>query len=239
MPDSGEDLFPRSFIVSLPTPSNYVGPATIFGDESRENETGESDRLPVIRDVTDHADSVESGERCGWVPPRHNKYHIPLHDGVDEVPPSLRKAIFSFVLVCAARRARGQRTVHNSMLIHVTRFTAVQERVREQVRSEVIGLQRRLRYGDGDSSEQIREQLRSLWEKDFVPTTASIVSRGLMDSTAQQTWEAFASHLEWAATSIDVREINGRAGEVCPMDASPSACQCLVVATSTGAANPT
>ena len=27
----GDDLFPRSFIVNLPTPSNYVGPGPIFG----------------------------------------------------------------------------------------------------------------------------------------------------------------------------------------------------------------
>src|SRR5262249_22516832 len=27
----GDDLFPRSFIINLPTPSNYVGPALVFG----------------------------------------------------------------------------------------------------------------------------------------------------------------------------------------------------------------
>ena len=29
----GEDLFPRSFIISLPTPSNYLGPEKVFGLE--------------------------------------------------------------------------------------------------------------------------------------------------------------------------------------------------------------
>ena len=34
----GEDLFPRSFIVSLPTPSNHVGPSMIFGTTDEDNE---------------------------------------------------------------------------------------------------------------------------------------------------------------------------------------------------------
>ena len=32
--EHGEDLFPRSFIINLPTPSNYVGPARVFGIEA-------------------------------------------------------------------------------------------------------------------------------------------------------------------------------------------------------------
>jgi hypothetical protein len=32
--EHGEDLFPRSFIINLPTPSNYIGPARVFGIEA-------------------------------------------------------------------------------------------------------------------------------------------------------------------------------------------------------------
>ena len=33
-PKWGDDLFPRSFIISLPTPSNYIGPERVFGLEA-------------------------------------------------------------------------------------------------------------------------------------------------------------------------------------------------------------
>src|SRR5207248_2623505 len=32
-PTYGEDLFPRSFIVRLPAPSNYFGPLKVFGSK--------------------------------------------------------------------------------------------------------------------------------------------------------------------------------------------------------------
>ena len=61
------------------------------------------------------------------------------------MPPSLRKAILSFVLVCAARRLRVTGTKHNSMLVHVTRFTDLQEKVNYQVKKELKGVVDRLR----------------------------------------------------------------------------------------------
>jgi len=209
--DEGEDLFPRSFIVSLPTPSDYVGPAQVFGSE---NEVGEAVAgLPIVRSVDDHADSLNLRESRGWIPPVHKSTHVPLVDGVDALPESLNEAILAFVLVCATRLARGHITAHNSMLIHVTRFTAVQSRVAEQVRRELNALRRRIRYGDGDSSLHARQQLRDLWERDFAPTTERIISRnpGLGVINA---WPEVERHLDRAIMSITVREINGHAGEV-------------------------
>ncbi|MBK9765325.1 MAG: hypothetical protein IPO87_18815 [Flavobacteriales bacterium] len=37
----------------------------------------------------------------------------------DGLPASLKRAIQSFILVCAIRRLRGQGSKHNSMLVHV------------------------------------------------------------------------------------------------------------------------
>ena len=49
--------------------------------------------------------------------------------------------------VVAARRARGQVAVHNSMLIHVTRFQAVQDRVTDQIRTALLFVKDRIRHG--------------------------------------------------------------------------------------------
>ncbi len=77
----GADLFPRSFIISLPAPSNYVGPARIFGRDSVDEDP--LPPLPIIREVTDHADSLRLDERSGWVPPKHNK-HCPKHQSKNQ-----------------------------------------------------------------------------------------------------------------------------------------------------------
>ena len=67
------------------------------------------------------------------MPPKHQKDHSPAHLGQDVLPPSLREAIQSFALACAAREVRGQGAEHASMLVHVTRFTLVQKEVHRQV----------------------------------------------------------------------------------------------------------
>jgi len=193
----GPDLFPRAFIVNLPTPSNYIGPARVFGLAADPDTGSEAQpELPVVRRVRDFQD---------WIPNKHNKYLVP---GV--LPASLREALRAFVLTCAARKARGQENAHNSMLVHVTRFTAVQEQVGQQIEEEVKNLTLRLKHGDGHSSSQLVEELRELWENDFVSTTRSINA----DDCPEVAWAEVASNLYAAASRIEVKLINGSAKDV-------------------------
>jgi hypothetical protein len=135
----GDDLFPRSFIINLPTPSNYVGPSKVFGlDADPTISIDEVEDLPIIRSVDDAQE---------WMPYKHKKNHIPC-----ELPQSLKEAIRAFILSCAIRIVRGQEKKHNSMLVHVTLLTDVQEKVAEQVQDELAFLRRRLRYSDGNAS---------------------------------------------------------------------------------------
>lgn len=78
--DEGPDLFPQSFIINIPAPSNYVGPARVFGRRSSDGRVG---GLPLIREVNDQTDST--GED-GWMPPKHKKTHVPLYQGRDSCP---------------------------------------------------------------------------------------------------------------------------------------------------------
>ena len=198
-PFEGADLFPRSFIMSLPSPSNYVGPERVFGSRRDDDK---SPGLPIIRTVTDHADSLALGERSGWMPPKHDKLHEPRYEGRDSVPPSLREAVLAFVLSIAARVARGQDTQHNSMLVHVTRFTLVQQQVAEQIRTLLAETKRRLRLGDGDSPHQLHHELRELWEADFAPTSKR-VDQAIPDQCLPvQQWSEIQPHIGQAAQSI-------------------------------------
>lgn len=207
--DLGEDLFPRSFITNLPIPSNYLGPARFFGiSEDEEDEALEE--LPLYREVDDYADTDELNEGNGWMPPVHNSSHTPLVNGISRIPDSLREAILSFILVCAARRARGQTEVHNSMLIHVTKFVNVQEKVYDQVYAELHDIQNRIKWENGNSEAGIISTLNDLWISDFVPTTSDM---GGIEERYME-WPLIKENLIQAATSIVIKQINGSSRDV-------------------------
>lgn len=208
----GEDLFPRSFIVSLPTPSNHVGPTMVFGSAQGGEDAPEG--LPIIREV----DDTELGEEKSdyWMPASHRRDHVPVYLGVEEIPPSLRKAVLSFILVIAARRLRGDEGEHNSMLVHVTRFNDVQERVYEQIERERQSMVNRLRNKTGDTV--LLEELRELWEigdDSFRATTIALRDRpDPIFQNPVHSWSEIRGELLQAAASIEVRTINGLAGDV-------------------------
>ena len=203
--DEGDDLFPRSFIRNLAAPSNYVGPARVFGHRGPGGVRVGG--LPLTREIEDHT-NAEGG---GWMPAKHDKTHVPKHGGETAVPHSLMEAIQSFVLTCAARTCRGQKTKHCSMLVHVTRFTAVQNEVRLQIEDYVKRMKQRLTRSI--DHEKLLKELRELWETDFEPTTADIVEAlttgdGKVHATA---WADIEVVLPDVLADIVVKTINGSA----------------------------
>lgn len=195
----GQDLFPRSFIVRLPPPENYVGPARVFGlaasDETREAEAVEP--LGIVRSVRD-ADSLVLD------PKRKDS-------GLGPLPGSLLRAVQSFVLAGAVRFARGQSTQHNSMLVHVTRFVMVQDLVAESLDDLVGKMRERVRYGDDTTSVPIRDELRALWEADFVPTYEGL---GEADRGDPVSWDDVDRCLVDFLERIRVYKVNGTAQDV-------------------------
>ncbi|MBA2391942.1 MAG: Z1 domain-containing protein [Ktedonobacteraceae bacterium] len=190
----GEDLFPRSFIIDLQPPSNYFGPVKLFGLSHDSNlDQEDTSGLSLIHRIDDYTE---------WMPDKHKKDHQP-----GALPQSVKQAIKTFVLACAIRRVRGQVNVHNSMLIHVTRFTAVQSHITEQVSEELSFLQKRLRYGDGHSPYRIVDELREIWDTDFKPTMQQFSEPDLVSVS----WNQVEKELYTAASKIEVRKINGTA----------------------------
>ena len=200
-PEYGDDLFPRSFIINLPAPSNYIGPVQIFGlDTDPAIGLEASEALPIIRTVEDQKE---------WMPDKHKKDHVP-----GELPGSLKEAIRAFILCCAARMVRGQENQHNSMLVHVARFTDVQSKVTKQVKDELNSLQKRLRYGDSNAPGKLEEEFEQLWKDDFVPTTSSILSSIADPKLTSVSWQEVKLLLHRAASKIQVKKINGTAKDV-------------------------
>lgn len=194
----GPDLFPAAFITSLAAPSNYVGPGRIFGSASSTPED-----LPMVRPLSE--DKFQT-----WMPPRHKNGYRPRWQGEDRVPDSLAEAIRSFVYACSVRKLRGQGSKHSSMLIHVTRFTSVQNAVVNQVAEYVRDLKGR--YTRGIELAELEAFMRKEYEETFLPGMQRIRSALVEGETLEDfSWADIRAVLPNVLSDIRVREINGSA----------------------------
>jgi len=203
----GPDLFPSSFIVNLSAPSNYVGPARVFG-QARGDENGRP--LPLIRQVNDHG---PRDGHPGWMPNKHQPGHVPRFSGADDLPPSLVEAIDAFLLACSVRVLRGQGTQPSSMLVHVTRFNAVQSSVARQVEQHVRQIRQRLTRNV--DHERVLARLESLWERDFVPTSRAVIEEfPELGQHSPVGWADVLGVLPDVLADIEFKTINGHARDV-------------------------
>lgn len=108
------DLFPDDFVYCLPTPSNYYGSEKLFRDESFAGIV-----VPV------KANDVQDA-----FPFKHKK----TQDIID-LPDSLKDALRYFAITNAVRDLLGHVKTHRSMMINVSRFVDVQNRLKAKVRS--------------------------------------------------------------------------------------------------------
>ena len=147
----GEDLFPRSFIVSLDPPSNYFGATAVFLDDS--------DRY--IRHIEDNEDVL---------PIKHPREIV-----VTSLPPSLDDAVRAFILGRAIRLARGHERQHCSMLVNASRFMNVQRQLRNEIHALLGSIQRSIRVNgalppDAALSDVEISALHEIWRREFRDT---------------------------------------------------------------------
>lgn len=217
----GKDLFPEAFILNLAAPSNYIGPSRVFGLNTGNQR---EQILPLVREIDDH--NTDDG-RAGWMPTKHKSTHEPHHPSDFGIPLSLVEAIDAFILSCAVRQLRGQGHQHSSMLVHVTRFNAVQKDVYTQINAHINGIHKRLARRLG--SEEILIRLQKLWDDDFVQTTNKMRE---IDSELNQNelceWDSVEKILPQILQEISVRMINGTAKDA--LDYADSATGLKIIA---------
>lgn len=221
IPIEEDNLFPRDFIINIPAPSNYIGPERVFGFRMVENDETSETVLPIVNRINDYQT---------FVPDRHRKGEYPDWKRPDEVseailnhfylhmPDSLKKAIRCFILTCAIRRLRGSVNVHNSMLIHVTRFQNWQSIITAAVQK----LFDYYRMGINQNDTDILEEFRATFEDDsegyrsYVTVSNQILSSPLCDidpNIQVHSWSEVLPHLNDAASRIEIRAIHGGSGE--------------------------
>ena len=112
----------------------------------------------------------------------------------------------AFLMAAAVRCMRQATPPHDSMLVHVTRFTNVQRQVGELVERELRKLVGRIQNGNDELTD-----FREIWFEDFVQTNRDL-ERDFRSRLPE--WEEVVEFLYPVAKRVSVKLINGEASDV-------------------------
>jgi len=180
--DLGEDLFPKDFIFCLDSPSNYYGAKKIFIDSGQTIENNK-----YLVEIKDNEE---------FIPIKHKKDHI-----ITQLPESLKEAVRLFVLNITIRFMRGQEHKHNSMMIHVSRFTAVHQKISSLVKNYlekiIIDVNNFCKLSEPETQSDIIIGLRETFKK-FL-------------NESEYQWQDILKNLSEKTGTILVREVHDKA----------------------------
>ncbi len=187
-----EDLFPKDYIYSLNAPSNYIGARNIFAEDGDASEM----LVGINDDIMDPA-SIEV-----ILPLKHKAYIRVTH-----IPEDMKDAIATFVLANVIQDVDTERkrvNTHRSMLLNVSRFTAVQEQVADLVNDYLKSIQSSCRlYGKLPVEKALQDEhigrLKTLYESIY--------------SNIDIEWSVIQDNLYSSCAGIIVMTINQRSGK--------------------------
>ena len=190
----GDDLFPRDFIHVLEQPTNYVGMNTLFPEDSPEGQPTATTSVRTLADADE------------WLPEKHGKDAQP-----GPLPESLLTALGSFLLACAIRDVRAAEgvagrggSIHRSMLVNVSRFTAVQDKVADGLHIALEDIRRSVRLNGALHPDQASKRspeiafLEEIYKREF--SSCGIV------------WPTLLTALHDAIAPVRVQAVNQRTG---------------------------
>jgi hypothetical protein len=170
----GKDIFPKDFIYALNAPDNYFGARKVFLESIEEH----------LIPISDYTNSF---------PPKHKKDHQ-----VTNLPETLKDAIRHFLLNIAIRQRRGQSNKHNSMLVHISRFTKVHQSTASLIENYLNKISNDVRaFGLLNNATMQSEIIREI--KETFDTHLHF---------CEFTWEETLSTLTKLISNIVVREVH-------------------------------
>ncbi|MEO1942797.1 MAG: Z1 domain-containing protein, partial [Candidatus Thioglobus sp.] len=176
----GKDLFPKDFLYTLDAPTNYFGAKEVFIENP--------DRYLV--EIDDHQDILPVKHKID-----HNLQGLPL---------SLYEAIRVFLINVSIRNLRGHNNKHNSMLVHVSRFTIMHITVASEVeeyvssiRKAVVSFSRLTNYRQ--ESEHFKD-LETTFNKQYVNK----------DIELEYDWSEVLDSLHQCIETIIIRQVHAK-----------------------------
>ena len=125
----------------------------------------------------------------------------------------LYEAMMAFILSICVRNVRGDGQKHQSMLVHVTRFVAVQRQVRDLISDWIRQAETCLEMKTGPQYQQLHSSLKKMWDEDFVPTIKEMKDIVNDRMCTDVCWDDIEPLLYKCSAKIQVKEINGKAAD--------------------------
>lgn len=196
------DLFPADFIVQLKAPGNYFGGYKVFPHE-------DSDELPRPLRLIDE-------EEENFLPVIHRKdVAYPV------LAESVKEAILSFLLNCVVRTVRGHKAKHRSMMINISRFNDVQDRIYDKVSEYCEKLRRVIEQTDCyPVDEFIRNvDMKALYELYTTDDFYKDIREGHYDEEEDESydpvpWEYIQKGLYDEIMQFEIVTVNARNGKM-------------------------
>lgn len=183
-----EDLFPRDFIHILPTPPAYIGARKLFGDLDETGQPGSCVQL------------LDEDELADWLPLSHNKEYRFDDNGWHELNRQVAYAVGCFLVACVLRP--GAESKRQSMLIHMSRFTAVQEQIADMVNQYVGDVVSALKFHPNESDPRIRA-LHRAYDEEYK-------AHG---QTNELSWQQVLHKMRLTTERLQVRLVNSTASK--------------------------
>jgi hypothetical protein len=176
----GKDLFPKDFLYTLDAPTNYFGGKEVF--------IKNPDRYLVK--IDDHQDIL---------PVKHKIDH-----NLEGLPLSLYEAIRVFLINVSIRNLRGHNNKHNSMLVHVSRFTIMHITVASEVEEYISSIKRAVRSfarlpSYRHESEHFKD-LETTFNKQYVNK----------DIELEYDWDEVLSSLHKCVETVIIRQVHAK-----------------------------
>ena len=184
-----EDLFPKDYIYSLNSPSNYIGARNVFGEHG--------DAGHMLVEINDDENDPSS---IACILPLKHKSTIQIR----KLPEDLKTAVAAFLLANTVEDLKGMHNNHRSMLINVSRFTDVQDEVAALVNEYLKDMQSACRnycmLSQEDALKSVYiQKLKNTYE-DIYPDT-------------DYSWGEIQHSLHASCAGIIVQTFNIRAGQ--------------------------
>lgn len=179
------DIYPKDFILCLPSNEDYCGIKEYFGIDVIDDNDDSSDTVTDFYRRIDDYDNLMNDER------------VNATSEVLGLTPSLEKAIKSFIVASSIKKARGI-VGYNSMLINIARFKNPSTSMKPLVEDFIRKLYQGLKY----DTDKILKDFKQLWESDFEP-----ISKKRLGDKYEDNWNEISKHLLPTVESVNMQHI--------------------------------
>lgn len=198
-----EDIYPKDFILCLPTNEDYCGIKEYFGVNAIDNDDNSSDHIQdLFVNITDYKDLFSQNEK------------LTAQTNTEGLNNSLKEAIKSFIIASSIKKARGINGF-NSMLIHIARFKNPSTTLKPLVSDFVDELYHNFKYRYITSIVDFK----NLWESHF-----KTISERRLGNQFKDDWQEIKKFLLPTIESIqmNIKVINGDSGDLLDYSSSNS-----------------